>query len=154
MAWNNAIETKKFEAEQKKLAEEYRAAGMTEEQIKAMHEFDVEAQKSRRRYLMHNQQFPEAELEEDDESVSPLNDKFLDRLCVENDPSEGTSRFWWIDEISDTDLTDKLKKLSDEDKELLTLLVFDKCSQAECAKILGISQQAVSKRIIRFKKII
>ena len=42
MSWNNAYETKKFEAKQKKQAEEYRALGMTEEQIQAMYEFDLE----------------------------------------------------------------------------------------------------------------
>ena len=42
MKWNNGYERKRFEANQKKLAEEYRKAGMTEEQIKAMYEFDLE----------------------------------------------------------------------------------------------------------------
>ena len=38
MAWNNGYERKKFEAEQQRLAEEYRAAGMTEEQIEEMYQ--------------------------------------------------------------------------------------------------------------------
>ena len=42
MSWNNGYERKKFEARQKKQAEEYKAQGMTEEQIKAMYEFDLE----------------------------------------------------------------------------------------------------------------
>ena len=33
MAWNNGLERKRFESEQAKLAAEYRAAGMSEEQI-------------------------------------------------------------------------------------------------------------------------
>ena len=34
MCWNDGYERRKFEARQKKQAEEYRALGMTEEQIK------------------------------------------------------------------------------------------------------------------------
>ena len=42
MCWNDGYERRKFEARQKKQAEEYRALGMTEEQIKEMYEFDLE----------------------------------------------------------------------------------------------------------------
>ena len=49
MCWNDGYERRKFEARQKKQAEEYRALGMTEEQIKAMYEFDLEQYKSDRR---------------------------------------------------------------------------------------------------------
>ena len=64
MGWNNAYETKKFEAKQKKQAEEYRALGMTEEQIKEMYEFDLEQLKSERRYRMHTQPLQVEEFEE------------------------------------------------------------------------------------------
>ena len=50
MAWNNGYERKKFESEQKRLAEEYRAAGMTEEQIEEMYQFDLTEFRSRRRF--------------------------------------------------------------------------------------------------------
>ena len=46
MSWNDGYERRKFEARQKKQAEEYRALGMTEEQIQAMYEFDLEQYKS------------------------------------------------------------------------------------------------------------
>lgn len=55
MSWNNGYERSKFEARQKKQAEEYRALGMTEEQIKTMYEFDLEQFNSDRRYLIHTQ---------------------------------------------------------------------------------------------------
>ena len=42
MCWNDGYERRKFEARQKKQAEEYRALGMTEAQIKEMYEFDLE----------------------------------------------------------------------------------------------------------------
>ena len=36
MAWINGLERKRFNEEQKRLAEQYRAAGMTEEQIELL----------------------------------------------------------------------------------------------------------------------
>ena len=62
MAWNNGLERMKFEAEQKKLAAEYRAAGMSEAQIQQMYEFDLEVFNSNRRFAEHTQQFPESPL--------------------------------------------------------------------------------------------
>ena len=41
MAWINGLERKRFNEEQKRLAEQYRAAGMTEEQIEQMYQFDL-----------------------------------------------------------------------------------------------------------------
>ena len=60
MAWNNGLERMKFEAEQAKLAAEYHAAGMTEEQIQQMYEFDLEVFNGNRRFAEHTQQFPES----------------------------------------------------------------------------------------------
>ena len=53
MSWNDGYERRKFEAKQKKQAEEYRALGMTEEQIQAMYEFDLEQFKSERRHTQY-----------------------------------------------------------------------------------------------------
>lgn len=42
MKWNNGKERAKFEREQEELRKEYLAAGMTEEQIQSMRQFDEE----------------------------------------------------------------------------------------------------------------
>lgn len=55
MAWNNGLERKKFEAEQTKLAAEYRATGMSEDQIQQMYEFDLSVFNSTRRFTEHTQ---------------------------------------------------------------------------------------------------
>ena len=67
MCWNDGYERRKFEARQKKQAEEYRALGMTEEQIKAMYEFDLEQYKSDRRYYSHTQSFVPDDFDEDED---------------------------------------------------------------------------------------
>ena len=38
MAWNNGLERKRFNEEQKRLAAEYRTAGMTEDQIEQLYQ--------------------------------------------------------------------------------------------------------------------
>ena len=53
MAWNNRLEKNKFDKKQARLAAKYRAAGMTEEQIEKMHQFDLEEYPNARELLWH-----------------------------------------------------------------------------------------------------
>lgn len=55
MEWNNGKERKKFEKQQARLREEYRKAGMTEEQIKAMYEYDLSVFRKNRIEAIHTQ---------------------------------------------------------------------------------------------------
>ena len=152
MPWNNGYERKKFEEEQKQLAEEYRAAGMTEEQIHDMYLFDLAAFNSKRRYWEHNQQFPDNTLDDDAEGTSPLNDKFLIEMTVTMEQSTDKSRYWWIEELDNPALVKQVKKLSFADVELITMLVYEHRTQDEAAAVFGISQRAVSKRFEKLKK--
>ena len=68
MAWNNRLEKNKFDKRQARLAAKYRAAGMTEEQIEKMHQFDLEEYNNTRRYFEHNIQMPENFFGTDDEN--------------------------------------------------------------------------------------
>lgn len=145
MPWNNGYERKKFEEEQKRLANEYRAAGMTEEQIHDMYLFDLAAFNNKRRYWEHNQQFPTGFPEDDPEGTSPLNRKFLSAVSNETELSDFRSRYWWIDDLDTPELSALVKKLSPEEIELITLVVFEEKSQEEAAEQLGIVQGTVSK---------
>lgn len=156
MSWNNAYETKKFEARQKKQAEEYRALGMTEEQIKEMYEFDLEQFRSERRYREHTQSFvPDDfdENEDDDEKLS-IFDKFKDTLTTSIDDSGDKSRYWWVEEIDNPVLVKAIKSLSPDQLELLTLVVMDDYGQAEIADLMKVSQSAISQRFNTIKKIL
>lgn len=154
MSWNDGYERRKFEAKQKKLAEEYRKAGMTEEQIKAMYEFDFEQFKSDRKYRMHTQPFASSDFEEgdDDDSESTLLEKFEEQITVRLDDATCHSRYWWIEEIENPKIAQQLKKLSCDDIELLTKRVIDGFNQAELAKEYNISQKNISKKLARIKK--
>ena len=128
MSWNNAYEKRKFEEKQKKQAEKYRALGMTEEQIKEMYEFDYAQFKSERRHRMHTQQFTSSDFDEGeaDDSESTLFDKFFNELTCTIEALSDKPRYWWVEEIDDSETARKIKLLSESDLEILTLIVIDK----------------------------
>jgi len=152
MSFNNALEHRKFEREWKNLQEQYREAGFSEEGINAMRVFDEEAYRSNRRYAEHYQELPSEDIDEDDcESKTNLFIKF-ESLSVSFGENDFTSRYAWIDTVSDPKLASRLKALKGNDLELLTLIVVDGYSQPEIACALGCSQQNISLKIIRIKK--
>lgn len=63
-----------------------------------------------------------------------------------------TSEFPWIEEVLNPALYEALQSLPDEQKKLLTYLYVDELNQEQLAAIYGISQQAISRRIIRAHK--
>jgi len=151
MAWNNGLERKRFDEEQAIHAAEYRAVGMTEEQIEQMHQFDLKVFNSTRRFFEHNQQIPDSIFGTDDEGLCPLNDKFLEAMSVTIEQSEAKSRYWWIEEIDDPELALAVRRLPAEDLELITLYVFEKFTVREVATEMGISKATVSQRLNRLR---
>ena len=154
MKLNYGYEYAKFRAEQKKQREYYLSVGMTEEAIAVIEKFDKEEFLSRLRYMEHTQ--PLSVLNGDgldDDSTSPLYEKFYDRLTVTIETYKPRSRYGWIDEIENPRLLDAIRQLTQEQIEIITLLVFDECEQDEIAKIIGINQSSVSRRIATIKKI-
>ena len=141
MSWNDGYERKMFAKRQKKQAEEYRALGMTEEQIQAMYEFDLE-------------QFKEFEETDADESDNTLLNEFFDELTCTIESSGDKSRYWWVEEIEDSKLAERIKMLSKDDLELLTKSVFDGYNQIELAEIYGIAQKNICKKLKRIKNFI
>jgi len=156
MSWNDGYERKMFAKRQKKQAEEYRALGMTEEQIQAMYEFDLEQFKSERRHRMHTQPLQVEEFEETDadESDNTLLNEFFDELTCTIETSGDKSRYWWIEEIEDSKVAERIKMLSKDDLELLTKSVFDGYNQIELAEIYGIAQKNICKKLKRIKNFI
>ena len=154
MSWNDGYERRKFEARQKKQAEEYRALGMTEEQIQTMYEFDLEQFKSERRYRMHTQPLQVQEFEENDadESDNSLLNEFFDELTCTIETSGYKSKYWWVEEIENPKLAERIKILSKDDLELLTKSIIDEYTQTELADIYGIAQKNISKKLKRIKK--
>jgi len=156
MSWNNGYERKKFEIAQRKQAEKYRKLGMTEEQILEMHKFDLEQFKSTRRFYSHTVALEPNEFDasEDAEDKSPLLKLFPDALTTTIDDSEVHSRFWWVEEIDDPELSARVKMLPQSELEALTMYVFENMNQADISVALGISQPTISRQIKKIEEIL
>ena len=154
MGRNYAIERAKFERQQRQQAEQYRKLGMDEEQIQTMYEFDLATFRSDWRYEKHTQGLAASSFGDgtQDDSKSALFEKFLAQLSVK--PDDGHSREWWVEEIENPQLALALKELSKSDLEFITRIVIEKATQMELSEELGISQQAVSKKWRKMKKIL
>ncbi|MBQ6979579.1 MAG: sigma-70 family RNA polymerase sigma factor [Clostridia bacterium] len=153
MKWNDAKERKEFIKNQNKLHKEYLAAGMTEEQFKDLYEYDLGVYRNKRKEAIHTQKFDFDSAEFDDkETDNPLFQKFLEKISALPKYSD-TSRFGWIEEISDERLYKTLKSLDKQDLELITRIAVDDMSQSEIGMSEHVTQQAISKKIERIKKI-
>ena len=145
-----AVIYKDFYKKQKEQSQEYEAVGMDKEQIQLMYEFDKEQFARDIAYMRRTQNLPDNNDEFESESQNPLLNFFLEDLSCEMDLLQ-TCRYWWLEEIEDERLIKKLRKLSGDDLELLTLLIFDGFSQAEIARQRKCSQRAISKKYIKLK---
>ena len=151
MGFNNGSERRKLNAEWERLRVMYRQAGMSEEAIEAMYEFDLNALNSERAYSTNTVKVEETG---DDESNADLI-KFKKACEVKDTYHETKSSFGWIGEVEDERLLSALEKLSREDLELLTLYAHEGYTVTEISKVFGVSHQCVSvkiKRITNFLK--
>ena len=153
MGFNYGAEKRRFDAAWSKLEKEYRATEFDEAGIEAMREYDWADFCKRRSYENREQELPADAIDDDDDGGnSTLIKKFSALSCPFDESGALTGRYDWIENIENPVLAEKLKNLSDADKELLTLLAFDDLTQAEIGALQGCSHQAVNKRIQRLKK--
>lgn len=145
MSWNNGKERKTFEKRQAVLAEQYRAVGMTEEQIQQMYEFDFAVYRSERVFYSHTQAL-EINFDDDDD-VCEISNFLLEHQaeCFRN----YSNRYWWVDELER--LYSVVKSMSDAEKELITLYVFDGYTQQEIADIRSCAQNTISYQLNKIK---
>ena len=142
MSWHNGSEWKKQIAREQRLAEEYRAAGMTEEQIAAIAAFDREALRSDRRFYRHTQAlYP---------GLGPL--ESVPEPWYEDEEGGLSGRMDWLEEIADPLLLAALRELHPDMLEILTLYVFEGYTQPEIARKLGCTHQNISGRLVRLRR--
>ena len=152
MAYNSAREEKRFKMMWRKLRKEYKAAGMSDEAIEEMYRFDWSVFNRdrafyRRRHIPQQKNNNYSDTDDPDCFEEPEH-----AITDENSPAH--SRFWWIEELDNPLITAYIKRLSDMDMEILTLYVFEGYEQEIIAQKLGVSQQVISYRIGKIKKII
>ena len=151
MGFNYAKERRKFEAEWKKLRQEYKQAGMDAHAIEQLYLFDLEVFCSERSYSNHTQQMPDMYIAENSSDHSSLLKKF-ENLSVTFDEAAFHDRYAWVETIEDSHLSALLRKLPQRDLELLTFLVIEGHTQEEAAKKWGCKQSSISERYKKIKK--
>ena len=156
MSYNNGLERKKFDLEQNKFRSEGFAAQMSREVIDEICKFDLAIHNSNRRYYEHTQPLILCGIDSGDMDNTknlPLT-KYESSLCIRDDASNFHSRFWWIEEIENTALSERIVTISKEELELLTLIVFDRYTQQEVAEMQGVNQSVISRKLRRIKKLL
>lgn len=143
-------EKRKFDEEWEQLRAEYEAAGMDEESIEKMRLFDWSWFCSRRTFENHTQSLPDPEGYDDDEK-SVLFQKF-NALSVFFNDQPLTDRLGWVEQIEDDELYQRLRQLSYDDLDLITMIAMEGYTQAEVAQLRGCTPPAVCKKIRRIKK--
>lgn len=152
MGINFAYERKKFSETQQKLRKEYKAAGMTEEQILEMYEYDLHQFNRDIAYQRHTQRLgvlEEPDMEE--EGHNPLLHKFIDVLAVCQQSTEDV-KLWWFDEIEDPKLIKSLMRLTADELDLIDMLAFGGYSQQEISEKTGKSPTAICLKLKTIRK--
>ena len=155
MSFNKGYELKKFEAHWEKLRIEYAVAGMTEEAIQKMYDYDRQQFNSERTFVERTQEFTAPAYEGSEEEASPLMLRYQEVITTTDTYHETKSKFAWISEIENERLLSALEKLSEDDLKLLTLYAYEGYTVTEISKVLGVSQPTISikiKRITNFLK--
>lgn len=154
MSFNYGLEKKRFDAEWARLRKEYAEAGMEEDAIQQMYEYDLKMFNRRRADANHEQPFVGKccdDSEEDDESKSALYIKFLTKLSCVDTYTFSNGRFSWIETIENEMLYSAVQQLSEKEKELLSKIVVDCLKSREIAVIEGVTESAIAHRIRKIR---
>ena len=146
MSFNNGNERRKLNAKWEQLRVQYREAGMSEEAIQEMYEFDLGVLNSERAYDANTVAVCAGEDDVDARKAADLK-QYEAAITVTDTYRETKSRFAWIGEIENERLLAALENLSEDDLKLLTLYVYEGYTENEISKAFSISQPAIHKRI-------
>jgi len=149
MSFNKGYELKKFEAHWEKLRIEYADAGMTEDAIQKMYDYDRQQFNSERTFIERTQEFTAPAYESSEEEASPLMLRYQEAITTTDTYHETKSKFAWIGEIENERLLSALENLSEDDLKLLTLYVYAGYTESEIAMALESKRITIHKRIER-----
>ena len=154
MSFNKGYELKKFEAHWEKLRVEYAAAGMAEDAIQKMYDYDRQQFNAERAHLERTQELSTDTFECSEDENSPLMKRYREVTTVTDTYHETKSNFAWIGEIENERLLSALESLSELDLKILTLYVYAGYTESEIAGELGGSKVAIHKRIEKIAKLL
>ena len=148
MSFNNGNERRKLNAKWEQLRVQYREAGMSEDAIQAMYEFDLSVLNSERAYAANTVAVCDSYNDDDARKAADFK-QYEAAITVTDTYRETKSRFTWIGEIEDERLLAGLENLSEDDLKLLTLYAYEGYNESEISKVFNVSQTAIHKRIMK-----
>lgn len=154
MSWNNGSNKRNLKKELASIRKIFESENLPIELYEEYEKLLLSQYKSDRCYAEHTQEFLLSKFEEDleDESESALYEKFEVQLTTTIEDSIHKSRYWWIEELDDSALAEKVKKLPPEHLELITLYAFEGYNICEIAALQGCKKQNIHKKIKKIKK--
>ena len=127
-----------FEREWSKEKERFIAAGMTDEQINSIYEYERKVFNSERRYYENTVSI------EDDDLISRI--RQTETVLI-------SGRLFWLDEIS-SDACKRLIMLPSEHIEAFTMYIYDGYTQKQISSFLQKSQSSISRWIDKITEIL
>ena len=149
MGFNYGLEKKNFDSQWAVTRKQYENAGMRNEAIQAMYDYDWSVFNANRSYQNHTQEIAAPSFEQSEESYSPLMNKYQEAISVTDHYCETNSRFAWGGKIEDEQLLSALESLSELDLKILTLYVYAGYTESEIASALESKRITIHKRIER-----
>ena len=147
------MEQSRFKREQAVQRNRFKSAGMEEEKIRSIERDDRKAFNSERNNAVHTQPLSGFTEGMEEEGRNPLLKKFREAVSVEMEPDH-SDPFWWFDTLENEKLIAAVRRLSDDEKMLITLLAVNEYSLEEAGLYFGITKQgARHQKEILYKKI-
>ena len=148
MSFNNGFERKQFNREQKRLAEKYRKAGMSETDIQAMHEYDLEVFRQYRRDREHAAD--PSDMMTNDESTGDSRYMDMDEFPADAPLVKYGNRYSWIDEINNLELHKAIVAMKPDYIEIITLMM-EGYVQRDIAKKMHVDNAVICRKVKRLK---
>ena len=151
MSFNNGFERKQFNREQKRLAKKYRRVGMSETDIQAMHEYDLEVFRQYRRDREHAAD--PSDMMTTDESTGDSRYMDMDELPADAPLVKYGNRYSWIDDINDPALHEAIVAMKQDYIEIITLMM-EGYAQRDIARKMCVDNAAICRKVKRIKNIL
>lgn len=151
MSFSYASAYKKHAKEKEKKHALYKELNMTDEQIKAIDEFDDREFRSDCVYRFHTQPLDIPDESDFDDGQNPLYKEFGDVLSVEMKLTF-SGKHGWLQEISSPELLEKLQGLSDAQLDIVEAYVFDERTLLDIGNELHLTKQGVHWNLEKIRK--
>lgn len=155
MGYNYGYGREKMEKEFEKVAKEYRDAGVSKEWIEYIHRLDLDDLNNERKFYRHTVFIESAKFSDDkyaDESNFRLYKKYQEQLQAPEVRIYDLECGSWPEYVDTPELVEWLKTLNPQDIDLLTYQIQDGLIQTDLARLLKVSDAAISKKMKRLRK--